>query len=1329
MIALKKSFFILPVLILSSLFLKAQHYYFKHYNVENGLSNNSVICSLQDKNGFMWFGTKDGLNRYDGYTFKVYRNDRADSESIGSNFILSLYETREGTLWAGTNKGLYQYDDTTESFHLLKGSGNNEIRDIEMDDKKNLWFIAGTTLHKYNMVSKSTMIYNPNIYFNATSICLEKDGALWTSTDDGSLKKYNAVNNSFSTYNVFLHSKHAVSRWIEEIYAPNDSSLLVGTSSQGIKLFNTRTGTYKDILTYNRDKTEIFARDFIKNNEDEYWIATESGIFIYHIKTEKITNLRKKYGDPYSVSDNALYTLCKDKEGGIWAGTYFGGVNYYPKQYNSFDKFYPDSNPNSLNGNAIREICQDRFGAIWIGTEDAGLNKLNLQTGDFAHFKPVGTKSSICYSNIHGLLATDNELWIGTFEHGLDIMDIPSGKVTRHYSASDQPNSLRNNFIHDIYKTRSGDIIIATARGLYQYNRAQDNFHLFTEVPSNLFYTVILEDRKGILWIGTYRDGIYFFDPKTGKGGNYKYDAGNENSLNGNRINGIFEDSNSMLWLTTDDGFCRLVPGENSFTRYTTKNGLPGNVAYSILEDEKQHLWISTSKGLVNFNTTNGKMTVYTKAYGLLSDQFNYSSAFQSATGRMYFGSLRGLISFQPSQFIKNNFIPPVYITGFQVNNLEMVAGKNGSPVKKSIPYLDKVVLKYNQSTFSIDFAALSYSAPEMTEYKYLMEGLDKNWTYLKTNRKAYFTGLSPGRYTFKVKAATMSGTWNSEETKLVVEVHPPFWASVWAYLLYTVLFAALVYYVTRFYYLKSKEKNERKIELLEHGKEKEIYQAKIEFFTNVAHEIRTPLTLIKLPLENTMLQAGHLPEIRNNLILMEKNTNRLIDLTNQLLDFRKTETNGFSLNFVKTNISDLLEEMYTRFKPVAEQKNIDFSIKIPGIPLFAFVDPEAFNKILSNRFTNAVKYAKKHITVHLLPFSSEDKVFTIKVKNDGYLIPNEMKEKVFEPFFRMKETDKEAGTGIGLSLSRSLAELHKGSLDAKSGESKLNVFTLELPIHQEKEFHLYNEKPEKSEASAFNSESLHSDKPLILLVEDNHEIATFIANDLIKKYTVIIAYDGKEALKLLSQSAVQLIISDVMMPVMDGFELCKKVKTTFELSHIPIILLTAKTTLQSKIEGLELGADAYIEKPFSQLHLQAQVANLLTNRVAIREYFANSPLVHIKTMAYSKTDENFLEALHDAIQDNIADASLDIDKLAHILNMSRPTLYRKIKAISNLTPNELINLSRLKKAAELLILKRYKIYEVADMVGYNHQSNFTRDFLKQFGMTPTDYLQANQHA
>jgi ligand-binding sensor domain-containing protein/signal transduction histidine kinase len=1035
-------------------FVYCQPYYFRHYQVENGLSNNAVICCLQDNKGFLWFGTKDGLDRFDGYSFKIFRADPDRAGSIGGNFIHSLYEDRNGILWIGTEKGLYQYDATTESFSLLKTNTETQVTDIRMDGSGNLWFISDFILIKYNERKKSLQYFPINKNFEATSLCVSSDGTLWASTSAGFLVRYNNAADSFTKYNVFNHSPKPVSRWIEKIYTASNGTILIGTSNQGAKAFYIPTATYKDILTYNADKTEIFVRNFVQTSTNEFWIATESGIFIYNIKTGKFTNLQKKYNDSYSISDNAVYTFCQDMEGGIWAGTYFGGVNYYPKPHTFFKKYFPKIGENSLSGNVVREIRQDNNGNFWIGTEDAGLNKLDIATGKFIHFKPTGRKGSISYSNIHGLLVNGDELWIGTFEHGLDVMNIKTGKVIRHYVSSDK-NLLKSNFIYCIYQADSREIMIGTTRGIYTYDKQSNEFRPLPKIPLFNWYTSILKDRDGIIWAGTFGNGVNYLDTKTQKNGNLRYDAKNKNSLSSDRVNCIFEDSKKNLWFATEGGLCKYNRKTNDFKRYTTTNSFPSNFTISILEDEEKKLWISTTKGLVCFNPETEELNVYTKDNGLLTDQFNFSSGFKDAQGRMYFGSAKGLISFNPSEFKRNVFTPQVYITGFQVNNKDLAIAQKGSPLKKSITYTDKMILKNNQSTFSIDFAALSYTAPEMSQYAYKMEGLDKDWIYLESNRKTYFTGLPAGDYTFKVKAANSSGTWNQQETKLIIEILPPWWASRWAYGAYGLLGIIIIYYSVRSYHNRVEEKNKRKIELLESAKEKEIFQAKIEFFTNVAHEIRTPLTLIKGPLEKVIKKAQDVPEVTNSLRIMEKNTNRLIHLANQLLDFRQTEIKGFSLNFVKANISELLEETYLSFKPLAEQKNISLNIKLPGTALHAFVDTEALNKILSNLFGNAMKYADKKAQVCLLPFSKEDNFFIIEIKNDGYLIPFEMKEKIFEPFFRLKETEKQKGTGIGLALSRSLAELHKGILELKHPENNLNIFFLKLPIHQENEFNL----------------------------------------------------------------------------------------------------------------------------------------------------------------------------------------------------------------------------------------------------------------------------------
>ena len=1043
-------FTILIILCTSSIF--GQSRYFKRYQVENGLSNSTVFCSLQDRNGFMWFGTKDGLNRFDGYTFKIFQTDVDDPKSIGDNFIRSIYEDPHGVIWVGTYKGLYQYDVISETFSLAVAT-DFDVRAIVMDKLGDVWYISGANLNKFNPATKKIFSFNPQSFFYASSICLSDDGIVWVSANDGVLKKYNPKTNTFKSYNVYDKEPFSSSKYIEKIRGFGNDYIFIATSTQGAKIFDIKSETYRNILRYNLDKTDIYARDFARHSADEFWIGTESGIFIYNIKTNKYTNLRKSYNDPYSISDNAIYTLTIDKEGGIWAGTFFGGVNYYPKQYTSFEKFFPDYSPKSLSGNAVREICQDQYGNLWFGTEDAGLNKLESKEKGFIHFYPNGTKSTISYTNIHALLAVGNKLWIGTFEHGLDILDIKSGKVVKHYNSGSGANQLKNNFIITFLQTSEGKIYLGTRSGLFSYNEGTDDFTYIPYLSAHFVHS-ITEDHNGTIWVGTVGQGLFYFNPKTKQSGNYQFDPKDKNSLGSNNVDAVYEDSKHTLWLATEGGgLCQLLPDHKTFKRITNKNGLPSNTVYKIIEDNDQNLWITTSKGLVFMERNTNHLKIFSKANGLLNDQFNYNSAFKDKDGMLYFGSVKGLIKVDPTKFIKSTFVPPVYITGFQINNEEVGLNNRKSPLKKSINFTDTIRLNYDQSTFSIDFASLSYTAPEMTEYAFKMVNLEGNWTYLKSNRKAYFTDLSPGKYVFKVRAANFSGIWAGKEKQLVIQITPPFWANYWAYLLYFLLLLFSIYLSISTYHNRHKAKNQRKLELFEHEKEKEIYHAKIEFFTNVAHEIRTPLTLIKGPMEKIIMKVDEVPQIKNNLLIMQRNTDRLLNLTNQLLDFRKTETNGFSLNFVKANVKLLLENNYQQFKPLAEQKKIRYKINVPDTSVYAYVDPEALNKILSNLLNNAIKYSESMVLLTLQPLEEGESHITFIVENDGYLIPKEMKEKVFETFYRIKETEKVAGSGMGLALARSLTQLHNGMLVILPSENNRNVFSLTLPIHQDIEF------------------------------------------------------------------------------------------------------------------------------------------------------------------------------------------------------------------------------------------------------------------------------------
>lgn len=1298
----------------------SQSYSFRHYKVEEGLSYNAVICSYQDKKGFLWFGTKDGLNRFDGNNFKTFRHDPDEPATIGNNFIKTLHEDKNGKLWVGTGKGLYSFDPHSETFKLFNNTLTDEIKDIETDDYSNLWYILGRELYKFNFKTGKTTKHGDNY----TSICKTADGHIWTATSSGKLRRYVFRNNSFESFDLFNKSEAVTNKWIEEIYDTGKQSILVGTANQGAKLFDIKLKTYSDLPLHNPDQTAIYVRNFTHYAGDEYWIASESGIFTYNLKTNAVANLRKQKDNPYSLSDNAVYTFTKDREGGIWAGTYFGGINYCPKQSISFEKFFPKNDNHSISGNVIREICQDQYGNFWIGTEDAGLNKFNPKTGKFIHFYPSADLTSISHSNVHALLADGKYLWIGTYEHGLNKLEISSGKVVKRYTAGLAPGMLKSNFIVTAYKTRESEILIGTWNGLFRYNQATDDFTQLRFIPSNARIYSIIEDHYGKIWVCTKGNGVYWYDPATQTGGNYTYNPNNPGSLSGIIVNNVFEDSNYNLWFATEDGGLNKFNNKtHQFKHYNTKTGFPVNFIFKALEDDHRNLWVTTSRGLVCMNLTTEKIRVFTQVNGLLSNQFNYNSGYKDKSGKLYFGSVNGLISFNPEQFTKSMYIPPVYITSFQVANKELPVDKDKSPLKKSILFTDKIVLSYSQSTFSLDFSALTYTAPEMTEYAYKMEGLDKDWTYLKTNRKVYFTQLDAGRYTFLVKASNNNGDWNVNPANLVIEVLPPFYASLWAYTIYALITAILIYYLVHYYHKRTELKNIRRMAVLENEKEREIYQAKIEFFTHITHEIRTPLTLIKGPFE-VIKKSEDLPEIKGHIKSMEKNTDRLLKLTNQLLDFRKTESRIYSLNFIKINAAKLLEETHYMFKNAAERKNIALNLIIPSKQFYVYADVEALTKILSNLFSNAIKYAEKYIEVTLFPEHINHPDFYIEVKNDGYIIPFAMKDNIFKPFYRLNEARNELGTGIGLPLARSLAELHNGTLELLNSHPKrFNVFRLTLPIHQKEEFDLDGIASDERTIKTSIIKSTQPDKPIVLVVEDNSEIQNFIANELSSAYTVFTAFNGKDAFEIIFKNNIQLIVSDIMMPEMDGLELCRELKSNLNYSHIPLILLTAKDTHRSKIEGLELGADAYIEKPFSPAHLKIQISNLIDNRNKIKDHFANSPLVHIKTMAYSKEDEKFLGKLMDVILQKMHEPKFDIDQLASAMFMSRTTLFRKIKAISNLTPNEMIHIARLKRAAELLAEGNYKIYEVSDTLGFSSQSNFARLFQKQFGMSPSEYI------
>lgn len=1305
-----------------------EHYYFKNLSIRNGLSQNTVNAILQDRKGFMWLGTKDGLNRYDGLSFRKFKHDAANPRSIGNSFITSLYEDFNGNIWVGTDAGVYIYYPEKEAFEefdcqsLEKTRIERSVSMIAGDKQGRVWIaVEAQGMFCYDARQKLLRNYPlSEISSNIKCFTFDSGGTLWLGFYGDGL--YYSKDN-LATVHPYGSPEDGKREFeggvITKIVQGNYNCLYIGSVKEGVSELNLTSGQVRNLLAIDESGESIFCRDLLPYSDNELWIGTESGIYIYNLRTAQFIHLRASLYDSYSLSDNAIYALYKDREEGLWIGSYFGGVDYYPRQYTYFAKYYPKNIANSLHGKRVREFCRADDGTLWIGTEDGGLNHFNPKTKEFHFFEP-----SAGFTNIHGLCMDGSHLWVGTFSKGLRVIDTRTGVVLRTYTEGHTSHSLNDNSIFSICRTSAGEIYLGTLFGLLRYNRTQDNFDRIPELNGKFVYD-IKEDSYGNLWLATYANGAYCYDVSARRWKNYVFDAEDEKSLPYDKVLSVFEDSYRQIWLTTQGGgFCLFHPDTETFTRYGLKDGLPNDVVYQIVEDDDRFLWLTTNNGLVRFDPKTMEMKVFSTANGLPTNQFNYRSGFKDEAGNIYLGSINGFVAFDPRTFAENRQVPAVAITDFLLFNKEVPVGETDSPLKSSITFSDKVVLTADQNSFSFRIAALSYQAPRMNKLMYKLEGFDEGWLTIGESPLVTYSNLGYGDYVFKVKASNSDGVWNEQETSLHLSILPPFYLSGWAYCFYVLFFMGCLVCVIFYFKRRNYRKQHRQMEMLEQEKEREVYHAKIDFFTNVAHEIRTPLTLIKGPLENIILKKEVDSETKEDLYIMKQNTERLLNLTNQLLDFRKTEIRGFRLNFTECDVVAVLRETYLRFTSLAKQKGLDFILELPQECFMADVNQEALTKIISNLLNNGVKYASTYLRISL---ETDEKVFHIRTFNDGEMIPDTMKEEIFKPFVRLdKEDEVTTGTGIGLALSRSLAELHQGSLMMEKGE-EVNCFCLTLPVNQDSTITLSAENVSQVEENSCGWEQEETDtkekKPMILVVEDNPDMLAFIRKQLTTEYSVLTAMNGIEALAVLDNHYVNLVVSDVMMPQMDGFELCKTIKSDLSYSHIPVVLLTAKTNIQSKIEGLELGADAYIEKPFSVEYLLANISSLIHNREKLRQTFAKSPFVAANTMALTKADEEFIWKLNDIIQANLHNPEFSMEDMADALKMSRSSFYRKIKGVLDLSPNEYLRLERLKQAAQLLKEGKSRVNEICYTVGFNSPSYFSKCFLKQFGVLPKDFI------
>jgi signal transduction histidine kinase/ligand-binding sensor domain-containing protein/DNA-binding response OmpR family regulator len=1321
---------------LASTVLSAKQYAFRHYSNTDGLSNNTILCMLQDNMGFLWFGTKDGLNRFDGYQFKYFQNNPDDSSSLINNMITALCQDSEGLIWVGTPTGLCLYNPFTDRFIPL---GNKENRipgiiySIVSDLSGNVWVSNRKALYRYNKKERRLYLYQAAKYFEPFFVCCTGDGHVWVSATNGNLYKYLPRNNSFKPYPVYTGTEIAGAKYVSKITDAGAKGLLIASNHNDLGLFNPNTGTSETLITRDGKGREMVIRDFMICNNTEIWIASETGIHIYDLKVGFLRNMRKIAYDPFSLSNNAVRSITQDREGGIWVGTFNGGLNYLPNLITPFENYYPNGQPGSIKGNVVRQITADKYGSLWIGTEDDGLNQFNPANGQFNNYLQSTAENTMYNMNIQGLTPDGQFLWIATFDNGIYMFNVLTKKVEQHLTKEDKKSGLHTNSFITLLKTSRGDIYAGSRTGLYILNRETKKMHFLDQVAPGNFIHMLYEDSKGIIWIGTYGSGLYRYNPLLNLFEHYVNRPSDTLSISSDWITSVYEDQNNDIWISTEgNGMCYFNRENQTFQRYGIKNGLPCGILCSFLEDQKGMLWISSTQGIICFNPETHAVKVYKKEDGLIENQFLYNSAFKDHDGRMYFGTINGFVSFNPADFRNQTYFPPVYITGFQVSGKDWKP-HNKKSFNKAIINTRDIRLRYKESSFSIDFVAPSYTNPLNTRYRFRMDGTSQDWIYLPTNRRVYYTGLAPGNYRFRVATLTENDDWGKQDTVLSITIASPVWASIPAFIFYSVLLFLVLYFLYRFYLRKKQLEHQGKLASLENAKEKEILNAKISFFTNITHEVRTPLTLIKAPLDRILEKGNMTGKDMENLSIMKRNTDRLFELTNQLLDFRKTEKDRLRLNYTHTDVCVLLRNTFERFTPAAADKNIDFNLRIDMEHCYVSLDKETMIKILSNLLTNALKFTRDMVTILLEPGKPNIDSLQIRVNSNGKIIPREFREKIFEPFFQL-ESNKDAyvprGTGLGLPLARSLAELHHGRLFLDTEIKDLNSFVLQIslnPKHLNAETEQSNlclqvEMPDEAVLSQENMESADS-RPLILVVDDEVDLCRFISNELAAYYRIIKCYDGSEAVDKLKKHTVNLVISDVLMPVMDGYELCNFIKSNLEFSHIPVILLTASIDFNARIEGLESGADAYIEKPFTMELILAQISNIFNNRNLACENFMRSPLINYKTVAVNNVDKEFMRRLHDVILKYLEDSELSVENVAGNLGMSVSTLYRKVKALSELNTIEYIRLFRLKKAAEMLTSNEYRINEVSYLVGFSSSSYFATSFQKQFGMTPSEFI------
>ncbi len=1387
----------------------AQEIAFKHLTVENGLSNNKINCLLEDRLGFMWFGTEDGLNRFDGYDVKIYRHQTNDKKSISGNNIWTLFEDAEGYLWVGTKSGeVNRYDPKADKFDSWKIESNNtnenSVTCIYQDRIGMFWI--GTYkngLYQFDL-KKNKFInwqYQPNDAKSlsnnyVTAIQEDYKDNLWISTYNG-LNKFN-LSVSQKSFTRFYHDPKintSISNnliWDITPSRTEKNKFWIGTAG-GLNFYNPDSSSFS---TFNipEDKKLQFSNSVGSIIEDQtggekiYWIGTYAGLLKTNPAKKDFKRFLYEEENPVSLSSNQINDMLKDRSGVIWIATE-NGVNFISPKEARFNllisKTAGEYGFNKLSGKNITSILENGEGTVIVGASQGiwVTNNLNL-TNKFSFI--TGSNNINVWSLCNDKL---NKVWVGTYGQGLKELDLKTNLFTSIEIKSQYNIPSNFKYIKSLMQDRYGNLWIGSwGSGLTKYNPQTKNFTFWINDANDthsLSYNdiwALYQDSRNNIWIGTNGGGLNLIN-KNDNNQFYKlaYNAGSQNSLSSNSVYVIYESEKDKnisdtdritLWVGTSNGLNKVIVKSSDFEAdnnqlkaivkfYTIKDGLPDNSIKSIVEDDKGNLWLGTSNGLSQFNPETEKFINYSSADGLMGNDFNFCSTLKSKEGLLLFGSVKGLNIFDPNLIQQSSFAPPIVLTDFQIFNQSVSTGED-SPLKSNITLTDEITLPYDQNIFSFQFAALDFNSSSSNQYAYKMEGFDKDWIYSGARRYAAYTNLSPGTYYFRIKATNSDGVWSDNIKTIKVIINSPWWKTGWAYFLYLlVIFFGLVG-IRRFEMNRTKLRNELKMREFESQKLREIENMKSRFFANLSHEFRTPLMLIKGPLEQ--LKNGQVTgDPKSYYDMIYRNTENLNTLIDQLLELTQLEAEAIPIRARKENLITMLRGIFYSFESIANQKNIGIEFDSDDRSICAWIDRDKLSKIINNILSNSFKFTPPGgmITLTVQTLSSNDENFAkIKISDTGIGIPEDKLNRIFDRFFQVDDSSGRSygGSGIGLSLVKELVDLHKWEINIESEVNKGTTFILTVPLSDsylsdkqkivdenrcadpaDQIAENKNQKIGKDSSDSFDNEKHILDgqtlsdesikkNPLILVVEDSNDVRAYISSLLKSDYNIIEAENAEVGIKKATELMPDLILSDVMMPGMNGMEFCKQIKTNFQTSHIPVILLTAKVSQESKIEGLETGADDYVTKPFDFKELSIRIKNLLEQRKRLKDKFSKEIKINPGALTVNSVDKDFLERVLNAAEKNIYNSDFDSELLAKEMFVSRSQLHRKMIAITGQAPGEFIRVFRLKKAAQLLLEKKLNVTQIALEVGFNSPSHFTKAFQQYFNCLPSEFVVQNNH-